>query len=721
MPVNFEQLQEEEDGGDDDDESRGGESGVGSSHEGEEDELDGDALLLQLAAQDEIWRTQVIEFLEDVIEKLDNPEAEPSVSQSNTPQKSELEGASSALSSELGSFLFGDRMTKVLMLNHKPQALPPDEITALLFDLSTNVSTTVPDQIQALDSHTSVKSTLVPFIAMKKPSANSNVMLAARFLLDDVLPVWLKTFRPLPWEQRRVLWPLDKSMNGDSITNGGGSTRSDDSMTLDSFGTRQSPSVSKRKVKNLREQIEDQELDVETRSETCFLVTFYFAQQLLPQLMNDSAAKTVSVNEVAFQAAKSFVKEYGAYLRLHTCIAYAAAVRAHDIIKVLLEVGNHDPFHQESIRRFSRASSLVFYEPSTLSAVVERLHNLRSETNKDQRLVTVQLCASAYPDVRPWQVDRECRGLWRRDPKNGKSKDGEVLKELYYKYLTFVLHPTDGHEAARADTKLVTEWSQLSARGCMNLAKSSTNSLEAKEKKKNFFSVASKASSDHLAYKRDLTALLGLSMELKEYLLALDLATEILDDPMRAKRKSLFNSMMATFRTIGCGAIESFRVNDSTGQRTLKRILRLFQRAHGMGSDSDPWVVDAPKEIVGFLNHAAESFGEHERQRLIALVEFLSREAVPKELLLALVQWSSTETKLGADLYHVLRTALQRGASDNDNVVELSNALRRVRQARVSLLSDVPEVKENKTHVDNKTSSAGLWKKMSRGALSLAK
>ena len=370
MPVNFEQLEEENS---EDEVDSDAESGIGSD-EGDE-ELGGDELLLQLAADDEVWKKQVIEFLEDVVEKLNNP----SNIDKDESNAHDHDKAAAAVSSELGSFLFGDRMTKALMLHKKPQALPPDEITALLFDLTTNVSATIPDQIQAVGSPSPPKSShLVSFITTKKVSENSNVLRAAKFLLDHVLPVWLRTFKPLPWEQRRLLWPLEKMHNPESM-NTVASSRSDDSMTLDSFGTRQhSPSVTARK-KNLREQIEEQELDSATRSEACFLATFYFTHKLLPQLVRESSTNTdsksrVAFNEEAFRQTKAFINEYGAYLRLHTCIAHAAALRAQDIVKMLLALAKNDPLHRESMRRFSRANSLHFYEP-VRSLCIIRIHH----------------------------------------------------------------------------------------------------------------------------------------------------------------------------------------------------------------------------------------------------------------------------------------------------------------------------------------------------------
>ena len=527
MPVKIKQVQEDEEDGklaaaaETDEDST---DTNGDEDDGDPEELDADEMLVKLAAHDEVWREQVIEFLRDVVDKL-----------SNTEEKKNCENAlgveNAAVSTELGSFLFGDRMTKALMLNKKPQALPPDEITALLFDLTTKVSASVPDQIQLMGSTATVHSPLIPLEETKRRRIDTNAMLAARFLLDQVLPAWLQTFRPLPWDQRRVLWPLEKSVAMESTV---GSTRSDDSITVDSMSTRQQHATSIRKPANLRELIEDHELKVETRSETCFLVTFYFVQKLLPQLESGAVSARSDVGESAIQSARSFVNEYGAYLRLTTCLSLAVALKLYDIITLLLEMGRHDPQHRESVRRFSRRGALQFYEPvsatrdwsvdsgmmislrlfshqANLSAVLERLLNIRKESDQEQRMVTIQLCASSYPDVRPWLVHRECH-----------TKDQEVLDGLYYKYLSYLLHPTDGHEQARHDTALVMEWSGLSARGYLDPRIRKTTA-EVKERKRNFDCVASRTSSYHLGYARDLNALLGLAVEVREYLVALDI------------------------------------------------------------------------------------------------------------------------------------------------------------------------------------------------------
>jgi hypothetical protein len=368
LPVNFGKVTEEEE----EDESEEGSQASGESSD--EEAVDGDELLLRLASHDEIWRKQVIEFLEGAIPD-ENDENEEQPQEASAP---ETGGIDSALSKQLGSFLFGENMSKILTKNERPQALPSEEITAVLFDLATKVSTTVPDKITAAGSLVSYRSSLVPFTGIKRPASESDAMLATQFLLHEALPVWTKTFRPLPWEQRRVLWPVEKALSGEATA---ASTISDDNLTLDSWGTSQnSPgSVSHRKRKNLREIIEDQELDVETRSETCFLVTYLFTQKMLPKLLYERD------NPEAFRKAldeiSSFVKNFGSYLKMHTCLAYSALLQAEEVIDLLLEAAKYDPRHREMMKVTSKVNALVFYEPVRLCSV-DRLFELISISHK---------------------------------------------------------------------------------------------------------------------------------------------------------------------------------------------------------------------------------------------------------------------------------------------------------------------------------------------------
>jgi len=71
-----------------------------------------------------------------------------------------------------------------------------------------------------------------------------------------------------------------------------------------------------------------------------------------------SRARAKTVKEIL-----SFVEEYGSYLKLHTCLAYSAVVKADSVISSLLDVAKHDPNHKEMMKHTCKPGSLVFYEP----------------------------------------------------------------------------------------------------------------------------------------------------------------------------------------------------------------------------------------------------------------------------------------------------------------------------------------------------------------------
>jgi hypothetical protein len=283
VPVNFGRLEEEDSGdesGGDDGEASDDRSDASRSDEGEP--LDADAQLVRSAARDAVWRRQVIEYLRKVTEERERGDRLPEHAEAGDEAAAAAAGPDAnsidlALSAELGSFLFGDKMSRIITKNKKSLALPPDEITALLFDLTTKLIATIPTEVDATATRSqgSRQSSITPLIGKRRkaPDPGTDVQLASRFLLEDVLPVWLNSFKPLPWDQRRILWPLDRPTFGGSTT--ASSTFSDDSFTQESVGVSShlfsvggsSPKASKR-TKNLRERIEDLELNAESRAET---------------------------------------------------------------------------------------------------------------------------------------------------------------------------------------------------------------------------------------------------------------------------------------------------------------------------------------------------------------------------------------------------------------------------------------------------------------------
>lgn len=93
----------------------------------------------------------------------------------------------------------------------------------------------------------------------------------------------------------------------------------------------------------------------------CFLVTFYFTQELLPSIAVPNAEgdkASVKPND-----AVEFVKSYGAYLNLHLSLVSSAAFKADSVIEKLLALAKFDPRHQEVKKQLSKSNSLVLYDP----------------------------------------------------------------------------------------------------------------------------------------------------------------------------------------------------------------------------------------------------------------------------------------------------------------------------------------------------------------------
>lgn len=89
----------------------------------------------------------------------------------------------------------------------------------------------------------------------------------------------------------------------------------------------------------------------------CFLVTYYFTQSILTRYSHEEE-EALSIDG----AAVAFIKKYGAYLQLHSCLSCAAAANAAAPINELLLLASHDPTHREAVREIKKAKSLTFYE-----------------------------------------------------------------------------------------------------------------------------------------------------------------------------------------------------------------------------------------------------------------------------------------------------------------------------------------------------------------------
>jgi hypothetical protein len=383
------------------------------------------------------------------------------------------------------------------------------------------------------------------------------------------------------------------------------------------------------------------------------------------------------------------------------------------------------------MKRTSKLNSWLFYEPTMLSAVIQRLYALRLEISPELRQATIDLCASAYPDIQPWLVRRQCRRS------SGPDESTNVLADLYYSYLSLLLHPMDGHGKARRDKDLVNEWCDISAQRMKTRGASRSS-----EEKTNFFAVASRASSSHLAYRRDIVHLLQLSMDIHQLDLALDLGTEILDHAQLSNDREAIAEVLKQVRLI---AQESIKPKESIRTRSLKRILKLFRNASHNRSFVTREAFNLPKELVYWIRYNSAASGaavslvlssEQRQQHQLDLISFLAEWAEPNDVLQALSclpelstgSWDAPAQIGVSSLFPVVQTLLRRAAHESSSS-EMSVALLKVKHARMDIEEAYYTVDGSNQGVSSSEENAifpgpldGLiWQNMANGMVSIAK
>ena len=226
-----------------------------SSNELDRDETGDDEMLLRLAVWNKVWKEQMVDTLEAA--SVHNSELKVNKVLEDPRKGSKV--IEQLMENQLQNLLFGDQVTKFIT-QKRTVALPPDEITEVLYDLALRVSTTIPSNVQLNPS------TGESFDDSSPPFSNHNerreISEATRFLLDDILPAWLNTFRPLKPSKRRVLWSVSKD--------GPSAVTSPDDLSLGSSTTgisAFSTSTPERRTR-LEERIASLELDADTCQET---------------------------------------------------------------------------------------------------------------------------------------------------------------------------------------------------------------------------------------------------------------------------------------------------------------------------------------------------------------------------------------------------------------------------------------------------------------------
>jgi hypothetical protein len=89
------------------------------------------------------------------------------------------------------------------------------------------------------------------------------------------------------------------------------------------------------------------------------LLTFYFTREILPKIADSPEEQISAVN---------FVKQYGAYLKLHDCLVAAAVFQARTVVDTLVSLAQFDLAHRDALKELTKPDALVLYDPVSFIA-----------------------------------------------------------------------------------------------------------------------------------------------------------------------------------------------------------------------------------------------------------------------------------------------------------------------------------------------------------------
>jgi len=215
--------------------------------------MNGDDMLLRLAVWNQKWKKSMVETLEAASLKGKN---------TSEIKPYDMHDENKNIDIQIQNLMFGSEMTQ-LIHKKKSVALPPDEITEVLFDLSNRVTLTFPMSVNVdsnfEDSFDDLIEKEILSPTNETTRRDKEVIEATRFLIDEILPTWLQTFKPIKPCQRCVLWP--------STVESSAVKTFDDDLSVESSATGCTSNSPERRVK-LEDQIAHLELDSDTKNET---------------------------------------------------------------------------------------------------------------------------------------------------------------------------------------------------------------------------------------------------------------------------------------------------------------------------------------------------------------------------------------------------------------------------------------------------------------------
>lgn len=655
------------------------------------DEGGGDEMLLQLAVWNRSWKKSMVETLEAA--SVHTREKKKGQKLINKKAKSD------SLESQLQNLLFGFEVAEIISKKKPTVALPPDEITEVLFDLSSQVTATIPSNVSIVDGFDASLHELdqyeVPSPLVSSTRIDTKVLEATRFLLDDIMPAWMDTFKPIPILQRRVIWPSIKD---------GSSVATPDDLSMESAATGWSTGTPERRAK-LEDKIAYLELDADTKSDTCELITFYFTRKILPAISVTSHETHVQIDQDAEKEAVNFVELYGSYLKLFDSFVAASESFSDKVMQSLLMLAKYDPNHNDCMKQLVRTPTTLSYESKFLSCLLVRLFKSTLSDSEASMLESIlSLIASGYPEIKPWQV-RLSMPSFSGVP--GEIIQGSILEKMEAKdmtlYFSYISSLMDISQMARMDKTLVREWCVMST--------STKVQVKNPQVMENFLKVASRV--NEMTYCRDLSFLIDTSVLIQNTPLTLELVDEIVESSKMPENVDRLDKALEHLMSIAKRCIENADGEEikNLDRRLIHQVLMILNKIGLSAQKRSHESISLSEEVLKLLTLCTRT-NSNEDDLIMIMTETIS----PTDFLSALSSWRPSESMLSSSIISALRNSLTEGVKLNtagqEKDGEVSVALLRVREIRYEDANHLDETEGVTRFIDK---GMTIWETMERG------
>lgn len=259
------------------------------------------------------------------------------------------------------------------------------------------------------------------------------------------------------------------------------------------------------------------------------------------------------------------------------------------------------------------------------------------------------------------------------------------------------------------------EWCNLSVELYQESMDSSTpgsSSMESESFLNNFRSVASQASSkivDGTHSFRNLPLLMDLSMQIKDYKLAIQLAGEIIPTNTYSRDSIVITAVVAHIREILASEMTHLNPSERYSDRNLvQALIRLLNSISTSRSSDWQNAISVPDEFVKMLELCSDGPEEPTSEKEKLLLAILVETAMPSDTLAALSLWNKCD-KAPSVVIPALRSCLTLSALQEKERIQLL----RIRRGR--------EGKTLDQSIRPKASDGTIWEQALKGEVSIDK